>query len=423
MANYIPHPDDFVGGHLRGHCVKDILFVDDHEMMTELYSRLLTDYNNRWTVATATNGDDALKIMAQKSFDVIISDMNMPGMSGLELVAEVSRHYPQTSRIIISGMSDQAIAADTLKCTHLFLSKPFEIRILWDSLERIEALDGLLQNPDLRRLASQIPALPSFPAVYLEIMKEIEAPKVTIQSIAQIVVKDPGITAKILQVANSAALGSSGNITEVAEAVQLLGMTAVRSLALSAQVMANFERVQLPGFTLDSLWNHLMQTAELARQIMRLERAPLHEMEDAFTAAMLHDMGKLILAQNFPKEFKQAMLLATEQKIPLEQAEQTIFGATHAGLAAYLFGLWGLPAVISEAVAFHHQPGASQLKRFSPLTAVHVADALLEEDERSQVNLEYLQSIGKAQSLGDWQELGADLMMARAEQNQSPDTN
>jgi HD-like signal output (HDOD) protein len=105
---------------------------------------------------------------------------------------------------------------------------------------------------------------------------------------------------------------------------------------------------------------------------------------------MLHDMGKLMLADSLPDEFEKALALADEEKIPLPVAELEIFGATHAGLAAYLFGLWGLPAAIVEAVAFHHEPEKSDLKQFSALTAVHVANALCDEIQAGSLNLDYL---------------------------------
>src|ERR1039458_8550701 len=94
---------------------------------------------------------------------------------------------------------------------------------------------------------------------------------------------------------------------------------------------------------------------------------------------------------------------------PAVSPELEIFGATHAGLAAYLFGLWGLPAAIVEAVAFHHTPEKSELKKFSALPAVHVANALAEESPAGSLNLDYLHQIGLAHRLDDWQDTAAEL--------------
>jgi len=391
--------------------MKRILFVEDNEFLLELYGVLMTEERDRWETSLASGGEAALKLLQQSAYDAVVSDMQMPGMNGIELLTEVRRCYPQCSRIIISGSSDQAIAAALLNSTHLFISKPFDLKILKSTLARISSLDAYLQDQKLRRLAGQMRTLPTFPTLYLEIVREIESQKSSIQSIAEIVAQDPGITAKVLQLANSAALGLPQNVRDPVEAVQQLGLTTVRSLVLSAQVYSSFAPGRLKSFSAGALWAHLMKCGGLARTIMRLEHADHAETEDAFAAGMLHDMGKLMLADALPDEFANALALASAENIPLAQAEMEIFGATHAGLAAYLLGQWGLPAAMVEAVAFHHSPEKSDLKEFSALTAVHVANALANEGGIERLNLDYLKEIGAAERLQDWRNTAKGLEM------------
>ena len=394
--------------------MKKILFVEDNEVLLELYGMLLNADRDQWQTSLAPDGESALKLLQKTTFDVVASDMQMPGMSGIELLTEVRKLHPQTSRIIISGFTDQAEAADSLNCTHLFIPKPFDVKVLRDTLSRIGSLDAYLKDDKLRGLAGKMRALPSFPTLYLDIMKEIESPSSSIQGIAKIVAKDPGITAKILHVANSAAMGLPEKVSDPVEAVQQLGMTTVRSLVLSAQVYGNFAPGRLKSFSSEALWTHLMKCGDLARTIMRREHAEFAESEDAFTAGMLHDMGKLMLADSLPDEFARAIALAAEEKISQAEAEQEVFGATHAGLAAYLFGLWGLPASIVEAVAFHHTPEKSDLKKCSALTAVHVANAFYDKTGTAPLNQEYLAGIGVAERLDDWQDTATELQMEMA---------
>jgi HD-like signal output (HDOD) protein/ActR/RegA family two-component response regulator len=389
--------------------MKKILFVEDNEVLLELYGLLLESGRDRWQTSLAPDGETALKLLRQTAFDVVVSDMQMPGMNGIELLSEVRRLHPQTSRIIISGFTDQAEAADSLNCTHLFIPKPFDAKLLRATLDRIGSLDAFLKDDKLRGLAGKLRTLPSFPTLYLDIMREIESPNSSIQGIANVVAKDPGITAKILQVANSAAVGLPERVSDPAEAVQQLGMTTVRALALSAQVYGSFAPGRLNNFSAEALWAHLMKCGDLARTILRRERADVAECEDAFTAGMLHDMGKLMLADSLPEEFGQALALAAEEQIPLPEAEMAVLGATHAGLAAYLLGLWGLPAAIVEAVAFHHTPEKSDLKKCTALTAVHVANAMADETGHAPLNLDYLAGIGVAARLDDWRETAAEL--------------
>jgi HD-like signal output (HDOD) protein len=391
--------------------MKRILFVEDNEVLLQLYGFMLASESAEWETVTAPDGRAALELLRQRAFDVVVSDMQMPGMSGVEVLTEVRKLHPQTSRIIISGFSDQAIAADSLNCTHLFIAKPFDVGTLRATLARIGSLDAYLKDDRLRGLAGKMRVLPSFPTIYLDIIREIESPHSSVQNIARTVAQDPGITAKILQVANSAAFGLTETVSDPVDAVQLLGMTTVRSLALSAQVFSSFKPGQFKDFSADHLWSHLMKSGELARTIMRQERLAFSDCEDAYTAGMLHDIGQLMLADSLPDEFEQTLALAKQENVPLAQAEQEILGATHNGLAAYLFGLWGLPAAIVEAVAFQSEPEKSDLKQFSALTAVHVANALCDEAEADNLNLDYLAEIGVAHRLDDWRTTAAELRM------------
>ena len=389
--------------------MKRILFVEDNELLLELYGVMLDSVRDQWQTTLAPDGEAALKLLHQTAFEVVVSDMQMPGMSGIELLTEVRNLHPQTSRIIISGFADQAEAADSLNCTHLFIPKPFDAKVLQTTLLRIGNLDAYLKDDKLRRLAGKMNSLPSFPTLYMDLLREIESPQSSVQGIADIVAQDPAITAKLLQVANSAAVGLPERVSDPMEAVQQLGLTTVRSLVLSAQVYGNFAPGRVKGFSADALWAHLMKCGDLARTILRRDRAAVAEAEDAFTAGMLHDIGKLMLADRLPDEFARTLELAATENIPQAQAEQAVFGADHAGLAAYLFGLWGLPASVVEAVAFHHSPRRSELKQCSALTAVHVANALLHEAGDELVDREYLAEIGVADRLDDWQETADEL--------------
>ncbi len=397
--------------------MKKILFVEDDRLMRDVYQAILLGDAGQWQVKTAPSGAAALALMKESAFDVIASDLNMPEMDGIELLKQVGQLYPQTSRIVISGRSDQSDIADALGSIHQFLLKPVDVKTLRATLVRINRLDAYLKDEKLKALAGRIGSLPSFPALYLEIMEAVESPDASLQSIADIVVKDPGITAKILQVANSASQGVTERIHDPVDAIRQLGVYTVRSLVLSAHVYGSFPAAHIQNFPVETLWGHLMKCGEIARIIMYSEEAEASDVEDAFTAGILHDIGKLMLAESLPQEFQKALALAAEHRVPLHEVEMRVFGATHAGLAAYLLGLWGLPAPVVEAVAFHHNPEKSSNQEFSPLTAVHVANALERKNnpENSKLNEDYLASVGVAHRLNLWRRqvnqlyAGADL--------------
>ena len=398
---------------------KRILFVEDNPILLELYAMMLQSEQERWEVVTAEDGARALELLQQAPFDVVISDMRMPGIDGTELMARVRELFPRASRIVISGLDDQEEVARCLNSTHQFLAKPFDAKGLKATLTRIGSLDAYLADEKLRALVGQFETMPSFPSLYMEIVKELNADEPSIEQIANIIAKDPGMTAKMLQIVNSAAMGLARRIIQPIEVVGMLGTGVVRSLVLSAHIFACFERPAVKGFSIEQLWDHVVRSGSIARTIMQLESADSADVESAYTAAMLHDVGKLMLADALSEQFQAALAMARETRIPLYQAETQVFGATHAGAAAYLLGLWGLPATVVEAVAFHHSPSQSDHSEFGPLAAVHAANVLDHRlsfagspEETSGLDHDYLTRIGAQTRLADWQRAAGRLLKA-----------
>lgn len=397
--------------------MKRILFVEDNPILLELYGIMLTGEPHRWQVKTAASGQQALELLEATVFDAVISDLEMPGMDGIQLLREVKARSPQTARIIVSGVTDQKLVAEGLHETHQFIAKPINSKAIKATLERINRLDAYLQNDTLKQLVSRLDTLPSFPSLYLEIMQELSNDDVSLEKIAAIVAKDPGMTVKMLQIVNSAATGLARKITSPVDAVQYVGTATVRALAISAHIFSCFEHTELKGFSVQELWDHAIRSAAVARKIMMLERAETAQVEDAYIAALLHDIGKLMLANNLPVDFQLALDLAREQKLPFPEAEQKVFGATHAGVGGYLLGLWGMPSTIVEAVAFHHSPNLSETRTFEPLTAVHAANRLEHEltataNAPSNVgfDLEYLKALAIEDRLETWREHSTQLL-------------
>jgi HD-like signal output (HDOD) protein/ActR/RegA family two-component response regulator len=400
---------------------KRILFVEDNPILLQAYAMML-GCDDIWDVSTAADAQKALVRMEEGPFDVIVSDMNMPGMSGADLIKEVRIKYPRTSRIIISGISDQQEVANCLGTTHQFLAKPFNAQVLKATLARLGGLDSYLHDEKLRALVGRVGSLPSFPSIYLRIMEELDKDDPSVESISAIIGKDPGMTAKMLQIVNSVAFGLTRQVVEPFEAVQQIGLGSVRSLVLSAHIFSCFEPKQIEGFSMEGLWSHSMRAGRITRLIMQLQDAEPADVEEAAIAGMMHDIGRLMLANSLPDQFQKAARLAVEKKVTLHEAEMQVFGATHAGAAAYLLGLWGLPAAIVEAVAFHHTPGKSDLRVFSPLTAVHAADVLEHELSESHppgspelLDMDYLRSIGMQDNVETWRTEALEMLQADEE--------
>jgi HD-like signal output (HDOD) protein/ActR/RegA family two-component response regulator len=388
---------------------KRILFVDDDPLLLDFYTMVMEEASAHWEISSATSSQRALEILATKPFDVLVSDMRMPELDGIGLMRQVRLLYPHTSRIIISGLDDQEEIARSLESTHQFLAKPIRVAELFDTLSRIGKLDAFLADEKLKNLIGQLDSLPSFPSIYLQIISELNSEDPSIETIADLVIQDPALTAKMLQVANSAAFGVAQKVSNPFDAVQLIGLNTIRTIALSAHVFRDFENTSAQKFSAQQVWDDALRCSRITRLIMRLEKIDETETEDACTAAMLRNVGKLMLAKSLPREFEQTLALATEQNLTLPEASQKILGAAHPGVAAYLFGLWGLATPMVEAVAFHLQPSESETRTFSPLAVVHVAHVLTNElwpdknsGQAAALDLEYLTAIKMDSHLDRW---------------------
>ncbi len=391
--------------------MKRILCVDDEPKVLEGIQRMLRSMRHEWDMVFAQSGQDALSILAEQPADVVISDMRMPGMDGVQLLTEVMQRYPQIVRIALSGHSEREMNLRAVGPTHQYLAKPCDPELMKNVVARACALRGVLSKDALREAVSQMQSLPSLPQRYIEMVEELRSPDASMRRVGAIVRKDVGMTAKVLQLVNSAFFGLGRHITDPSEAAKFIGLDTLQALVLSVHVFSEFDHARATGLRLEKLWNHSMATGTLAKRIAAAEGCEAKLCDHALMAGILHDAGKLVLAANLPDEYGQAMAKARDTAVATWEAEEQIFGTTHAEAGAYLLGLWGLPDPIVEALAFHHRPNECLATTFTPLTAVHVANALVheadsaaEDRDPSRLDTDYLAQTGLADRLSAWRE-------------------
>jgi HD-like signal output (HDOD) protein len=365
------------------------------------------------------SGAAALRVMEDNEVDVVVSDMRMPGMNGAQLLNEVMKRFPRTVRLILSGHADQELILKCVGSTHQYLSKPCDPDALRATVSRAVELETSLKNERLQRLIGQMERLPSIPPLYMAIVEKANDSEAPLSAVGDVIARDIGTTAKILKLVNSAFFALRRVIASPTEAVSYLGLDTIKALVLSLNAFSQFEGGSLGGFSMDALWTHGLSTAAIAKRIAQMEAADGNLAEEAFVSGLLHDAGKAALAFHFPEEYGQVLREAIEQDLDPLVAEQRAFGATHGDVGGYLLGLWGLPVPVVEAIAFHHQPLLTRQRTFTPLTAVHVADALMHENDRSglrpAVDGTYLEELGLADRLEDWRLRCRPVMILRSE--------
>jgi len=357
---------------------KRILFVDDEPMVLKGLERLLRGMRHEWEMEFVASGQAALEAMARAPFDVVISDMRMPGMDGAELLDQVKKRFSQTVRVVLSGQSDKDAVIRAARPTHQYLSKPCDVEELKHRLRCALTLRDMLDSPDLKQRVSQVGTLPSLPSLHQALRSQLESAQPSLREAGEIVSRDPSMTAKLLQLVNYAFLGKASCLSCPKQAISVIGFENLRSLMSSNGLISELPQ-ELAG-TLAPLWRHSYATARFAEAIARSEQASETMLQNCYTAGLLHEIGWIVLAATCGDrvEGQSATVnqhLPSDGNLPGVNGEKAGFGDRHGQIGAYLLGLWGLPDAIIEAVAWHHAPAEAHPTTFCPLLAVHVADA------------------------------------------------
>lgn len=388
---------------------KHILFVDDNPNILTSLRRMLRPIKNEWNMEFVGSGKEALEVLSKTLFNVVISDIRMPEMDGIELLTIIKKQYPNIIRIALSGETDQEVTLRSIGPTHQFLAKPCSAEQIIEVVKRSCSLQDSLSDETLTSLVTGLDSLPSLPSVYLEIVEELESPQSSLTRVGEIISKDLGMTAKIMQLVNSAFFGLPQRISTPTQAVTLLGVDTIKALALSIKIFEEYDSPATNQLDVQGLWAHSNRVSVLAKKIASSENLEKSEIDDAFMAGILHDVGILILASNLPELYSEVLQSSTILEHSLVEAEQNLFQKTHAEVGGYLMGLWGLSTSIIEAIVYHHKPSDSPNSKLSCLTAVHVANAL---DQIQQSNDEvsdelildnnYLNDLGIIDKITAW---------------------
>jgi putative nucleotidyltransferase with HDIG domain len=211
---------------------------------------------------------------------------------------------------------------------------------------------------DARQLIERVDDLPPLPAVAARVMSMADDDKSSALDMAQVLSSDQALTAKLIRISNSAYYGFARKVSTVREAVVVLGMKQVRQVAVGASLMNTFNgrREDDDVFDIDLFWGHSVAVGIASEAVAKKTRAA--RPEDAFTAGILHDIGRLVLRMTMPREFRQAMILA-RQGIPLREAELEATGYAHDEIGQALGEKWKFPAHLVDAVARHHNEAAT----------------------------------------------------------------
>jgi HD-like signal output (HDOD) protein len=391
--------------------MKSILFVDDEPKVLGALRRMLRNLRREWRMEFVESGPQALECLAAAPFDVLVTDMRMPGMDGSQLLREAMERYPATVRIILSGQCEQESVLKCVGPAHQFLTKPCDSETLKSTIGRACRLRDHLPNEWTKQVVSSIRSVPSRPSVHAELVAKLGSPAGSIERVGEIMARDVGMTAKILQLVSSSFFGTPRRVSDVAHAVSLLGLDTVSALVRSTDVFYPSDGDDSWEHIGEMLSDHSLAVARAARRIAEGETDDVTLIGDTYLSGLLHDVGVLVFAKDSPEHYIETLALARLDQTTLRKAEKRTFSTTRDDVGAYLMGLWGLPDPIVKAIAYHLSPGRSPDQTFGPLTAVHVANAVVEKESAEifgvagPIDMDYLKTIGCADRLDTWREI------------------
>lgn len=376
-----------------------IVFVEDDPIVLSNLRRVFSIMRREWDMRFFSSAEDALTFMTQRPFDVVVSDLSMPGMLGMELLALVQCRYPRAVRVLVSEPGEAEGVVRGSGVAHRILRKPCDPAELSAAIQRAFELEARLSDPDLQSIIAGVGSLPSPSRTVLALNDILGRDDPSVDEVASVVERDVALTARLLHVVNSAYFGLAKPMTNIREAVTYLGLDAVRNFSVAAEILKSFSECSpLVRDAVDELHEHAQAVACIARNLATTNT----KRNEAFVAASLHDVGLLLLARSMPEKFLELRIRSMRDNLPLEDLEMEVIGARHADIGAHLLDLWGLPNEIVEAVARHHDAeglpdhdaDTAHLVRVAASIAGMVDEGHWEHD--GDVEAEYLDRIGLA---------------------------
>lgn len=357
-----------------------ILFVDDDTRLLSALRRLMMTKAMDWTCQFSSSPEEALALVTTQHFDVVVSDMQMPGMDGAALLKEIRIISPDSIRIVLSGYSRTETIARVAGPAHQYLAKPCPSDTLFDVIHRSLMLREYFNNPVLRRIAGSLNTLPSPSEQYSTLLALLDSPISNATDVAQAMSGDVAMVAEILKLTNSQYFSLATKVTSLDQAVRILGVEIIRLLVLNVGIFSMFK----PNGTAARVMN-MVEARGLQLAAAAVERATAtggthQDIQFARIAGMLSEIGMLILLDRDPENYTVALSKAVASGQSVAETEQRLLQVTHGDLGAYLLGTWGFNDDVVWAVAAT-SPSAPTEARNSV-----VARALLAA--RSQIPLE-----------------------------------
>lgn len=385
-----------------------ILIIDSDPNTLAAYREALATKSASWKVTTVETAAEALACVETSLPDIAVASLRLDQGQGLKLLSRIVDAAPLAHAFIVADESEKEQLAAAIEggCHYLPNDCPADRLIL--EFQRCLAIDSWLQSPVVKDIFAERTEFETLPPNYLKIVSALNSPRASVGSIAEIISSDLALASKILETVNSSFYGFNEKVADIHQAVSVLGLATVRNIVLAVQVFDRVGHLPEHQVLVNELWHHSIAVAIAAKRICFHETKDSQAAEEAYSAGLLHDIGKLVLLSVAPEQYIEAQRLAREEETPAWKMELKELGCDHSEVGAYLLARWGMPDSLSEAAALHHRPANACTSSFTSLAAVHAANAIVRSRRNkahpdANPSEEFLVEIGLTDKWEEWE--------------------
>ncbi len=351
-----------------------VLFVTTNEKDVATIERIFARGSHQLTIID--NAESALELCASLKFDAVIANEIQPGISGNEFLSQVSQYCPNAIKVYVNENAN-------MRCKHAHqqLGSPINSSEFIQVIESFSRTNGAITKKRIVDAVAEIKTLPSPPKVYMQLNNLLQGQTTDSQKIAEVIIQDPALVAKVLHFANSSAMSKGKQIKSIPEAITKMGVDTLCCIVMTAELFSYQPNIE--GFSIVDEQLHSLSVAKLAASIVKPELKL-----DALLAGLLHDIGKLVLFEidhSLTKQFLKLKFSSLENS-PLERKT---FGTDHCQVGGYLLHKWNFPYTIIEAVVLHHSSNKLLGKSFGVSQAVFLANKLINQQEVEESFIEH----------------------------------
>ena len=382
-----------------------VLIAEDDPLTRRLIAALL-ERAGGLHLAEAQDGDEALTLLAQTEFDLLLLDWDMPGKPGIEIVRTLRSSGSQIPIVMVTAAAQRAKVIEALSAgASDYVIKPFEPACLLGKVERFRRVrrprtasrgedDGAERDggkPLLTTVLRQIDEVSTIPQMAARFLQVASDPEVRLDQLREALAADPAMVTRVLRLVNSSAFSVQQKITNLDQAITFLGIKQVRSVAVAVSVSELFRvRGRLGSYSRAGLWRHMVAVGIASRLLAVRLGSP--NGEDFFLAGLLHDIGIVLEDQYVHQQFCQIIRSLNPGKTLIE-CEHEHVGFDHTALGESMAQRWGFPDSVRAAIRHHHDSAGYDQENKAVVRCVELANVICSDQGITSVGVNLVKPV------------------------------